>query len=181
MSLKSSVFSKDETLNYSFIDSPLGLIGVACSLKGLVQLKIGLEDPNLFLEYIETQFPGKWEEKAYAFKDIKVQLKLYFKGKLIKFEFKPDPRVGTQFQKKVWAGLRKVPFGQTRSYAWLAKTIGNPKACRAVGNANGKNPISILTPCHRVIRESGALGGYTGGISYKQFLLDLEQKSNGTV
>jgi methylated-DNA-[protein]-cysteine S-methyltransferase len=181
MTPKPFIFSKDETLHYTFIDSPLGLIGVACSSKGLVRLKIGLEDPNQFLEFVETQFPGDWKEKTSAFKDLKAQLKLYFKGKPVKFDFKVDPRIGTPFQKKVWAGLRKVPFGQTRSYAWLAKAIGNPKACRAVGNANGKNPISILTPCHRVIRESGALGGYTGGISYKQFLLDLEQNYNGTV
>ena len=181
MTPKPTIFSKDETLNYTFIDSPIGLIGVASSSKGLVRLKVGLEDPNAFLEFVETQFPGNWTERTSAFKDLKAQLKLYFKGKLVKFNFKVDPRIGTPFQKKVWAGLRKVPFGQTRSYAWLAKTIGNPKACRAVGNANGKNPISILTPCHRIIRESGALGGYTGGISYKQFLLDLEQSSNGTV
>ncbi len=181
MNSKFSNFSKDETLHFSFFESPLDLIGIAGSSKGLIRLKLGLKNPDSFVEYIETQFSGSWVEKASAFKDIKSQLRLYFKSKNTKFDFKTDPRVGTVFQKKVWAGLRKIPFGQTRSYAWLAKSIGNPKACRAVGNANGKNPISILTPCHRVIRESGALGGYTGGISYKQFLLDLEQNSNGTV
>jgi methylated-DNA-[protein]-cysteine S-methyltransferase len=181
MNSKLSSFSKDDSLHFSFLESPVDLIGLAGSSKGLIRLKLGLKDPSPFIEYIETQFPGSWSEKASPFKEIKSQLRLYFKSKIAKFDFKADPRVGTPFQKKVWAGLRKIPFGQTRSYAWLAQHIDNPKACRAVGNANGKNPISILIPCHRVIRETGALGGYTGGISYKQFLLNLEQKSNGTL
>ena len=181
MNPDSAKFSKDEILHFSFFESPVGLIGVAGSSKGLIRLKLGLKNPDSFVEYIETNFPGSWVEKSSAFKDIKSQLHAYFKGSSAKFDFKVDSRIGTPFQKKVWTNLRKIPFGQTRSYAWLAKAVGNPKACRAVGNANGKNPVSILSPCHRVIRESGALGGYTGGLSYKRFLLDLEQKSNGTL
>ena len=174
-------FSKDETIYYSFFESPLDLIGIAKSPRGLIRLKVGLNNHSSFVKYIETNFPGPSLEKPSVFKDIKTQLRAYFKGSIVKFDFKADNRIGTPFQKKVWASLRKIPFGQTRSYMWIAKSIGNPKAYRAVGNANGKNPISILNPCHRVIRESGILGGYTGRLFYKRFLLDLEQKSNGTL
>ena len=176
-----SKLSKGEILHFSFFESPLDLIGIARSSNGLVRLKLGINNPSSFLEYITNHFPGNWVEKSSSFKVIKSQLRTYFKGNVVKFDFKLDDRIGTPFQKKVWVALKKIPFGQTRSYAWLAKAIGNPKAIRAVGNASGRNPISILSPCHRVIRKSGALGGYTGGLSYKRFLLNLEQKSNGTL
>ena len=176
-----SKFSKEEMLNFSFIKSPLNLIGIAGSSKGLIRLKLGLKSPSSFIDYLDTHYSGSWYENASVFKDIRAQLLAYFKGNIIKFDFKIDHRIGTPFQKKVWATIRKIPFGQTRSYTWLATAIGKPKACRAVGNANGKNPISILSPCHRVIRQSGALGGYTGGLYIKKFLLDLEQKPNGTI
>jgi O-6-methylguanine DNA methyltransferase len=78
--------------------------------------------------------------------------------------------------------LTTIPYGKTRSYHWVAKTLGKPSACRAVGNANGKNPIPIIVPCHRVIRKNGDLGGYTGGLHYKRLLLDLEKEASiGTV
>ncbi len=102
------------------------------------------------------------------------ELDAYFAGRLRAFTIALAPR-GTPFQLKVWAALRAIPYGATRTYGQQALVIGQPKAVRAVGLANGKNPISIIVPCHRVIGASGALTGFGGGLDRKQALLDLEQ------
>jgi len=101
------------------------------------------------------------------------QLKEYFTGKLKKFSLPLEFR-GTEFQKKVWAALLTIPFGETRSYGEIANQIGSPKAVRAVGAANGKNPISIIAPCHRVIGANGTLTGFAGGLKAKALLLGIE-------
>lgn len=101
------------------------------------------------------------------------QLRAYFAGKLQTFDLPLDLR-GTPFQKRVWAALLTIPYGQTRSYAEVARQVQAPDAVRAVGTANGSNPISIVVPCHRVINTGGKLGGYGGGLERKQALLDLE-------
>ncbi|WPN49953.1 MULTISPECIES: methylated-DNA--[protein]-cysteine S-methyltransferase [unclassified Pseudomonas] len=101
------------------------------------------------------------------------QLREYFSGSRNRFELDLD-FVGTVFQKKVWAALLTIPFGETRSYSQIAEQIGNPTAVRAVGAANGKNPISIVAPCHRVIGASGKLTGFAGGLEAKELLLTLE-------
>lgn len=117
-----------------------------------------------------------WMESPEKFTEVIRQLKTYFAGKQKKFDLELNP-MGTDFQKKVWEQLVKIPYGQTISYGELAKRVGNPKASRAVGMANGKNPISIIIPCHRVIGKNGSLTGFGGGIDVKRFLLDLEQDS----
>lgn len=104
------------------------------------------------------------------------QLKEYFAGTRNRFELKLD-FAGTDFQKKVWQALLTIPFGETRSYSQIATQIGNPKAVRAVGAANGRNPISIIAPCHRVIGASGGLTGFAGGLEAKQYLLALEERA----
>ena len=101
------------------------------------------------------------------------QLKEYFAGTRHQFELELD-FTGTAFQKQVWQALLTIPFGETRSYSQIAQQIGNPKAVRAVGAANGRNPISIIAPCHRVIGASGGLTGFAGGLEAKQYLLALE-------
>ncbi|MBP2196921.1 methylated-DNA--[protein]-cysteine S-methyltransferase [Erwiniaceae bacterium L1_54_6] len=101
------------------------------------------------------------------------QLREYFAGERQHFDL-PYDTVGTEFQKKVWQALITIPFGETRSYRQIAEQIGNPKAVRAVGAANGKNPLSIVAPCHRVIGSNGKLTGFAGGLAVKAFLLDLE-------
>ncbi|MNF56642.1 MULTISPECIES: methylated-DNA--[protein]-cysteine S-methyltransferase [unclassified Pseudomonas] len=103
------------------------------------------------------------------------QLKQYFAGHRDRFDLELD-FAGTEFQQKVWRALLTIPFGETRSYSQIAQQIGSPRAVRAVGAANGKNPISIVTPCHRVIGASGSLTGFAGGLAAKQFLLGLEGK-----
>lgn len=101
------------------------------------------------------------------------ELTAYFAGELRIFMVPLRP-AGTPFQLQVWEALRQIPYGETRTYAQIAQAIGNPKACRAVGMANNKNPISVLIPCHRVIGAKGALVGYGGGLEVKKFLLSLE-------
>ena len=106
------------------------------------------------------------------------QLRLYFAGELQIFDL-PLELVGTDFQKKVWAALVTIPYGETRSYTQIAEQIGAPRAVRAVGAANGRNPIPIVVPCHRVIGASGSLVGFGGGLEWKGLLLDLEAKHAG--
>ena len=103
------------------------------------------------------------------------QMDEYFRGRRQNFDVPYDLR-GTSFQKRVWSALCQIPYGQTRSYLDIAKSIGNARACRAVGMANHRNSLLILIPCHRVIGADGSLGGYAAGTEIKQFLLDLEQK-----
>ena len=105
------------------------------------------------------------------------QLKEYFLGKRREFSIKLDIRIGTEFQKKAWRALTEIPYGETRSYQEQAIAIGNPKAVRAVGGANNKNPISIIIPCHRVIGKNKKLVCYGGGLPKKEFLLNLEKEN----
>ena len=108
-------------------------------------------------------------DKAY------IQLTEYLKGERKNFDFKYKLN-GTEFQMKVWRALCDIPYGETRTYRQIAAAVGNPKACRAVGMANNKNPIAIAVPCHRVVGSNGKLVGYAGGIEMKKILLDLEAK-----
>jgi len=114
-----------------------------------------------------------WKEDPAFFVDVIRQLQEYFVGALREFEI-PLRMEGTEFQKKVWKNLQKIPYGETISYGELAKRIGDPKAVRAVGAANGQNPLPIIVPCHRVIGSNGSLTGFGGGLENKRRLLDLE-------
>lgn len=105
---------------------------------------------------------------------IEKELTLYFAGKLQKFTT-PIAPIGTPFQKQVWNALQSIPYGETRSYAEIAQAIGRPTAFRAVAQANGANPLGIIIPCHRVINTNGKLGGYSGGVDKKEWLLHLER------
>jgi len=115
------------------------------------------------------------QQNAEAFAEVIRQLQAYFGGDLKEFDL-PLALEGTEFQLRVWKALRKIPYGETISYAQLAERIGNPKAVRAVGLANGSNPIPIIVPCHRVIGSDGSLTGFGGGLSAKKRLLELENR-----
>ncbi len=108
--------------------------------------------------------------------ELEIQISEYFKGNLKKFDLPLKPE-GTDFQKKIWKELLNIPYGRVSTYTEIAYKTGNPKAVRAVGNACKYNPISIIIPCHRVLRKNGGLGGYGGGITAKKKLLELEEKS----
>lgn len=117
---------------------------------------------------------------ASPFKDVCKQLDLYFNGKLESFDLPLAPR-GTDFQLSVWTELMNIPYGQTTSYGAIARNLKNPKAMRAVGSANGRNPIPIIIPCHRVIGSDGSLTGFGGGLPTKTFLLELENSDQLTL
>jgi methylated-DNA-[protein]-cysteine S-methyltransferase len=119
-----------------------------------------------------------WEERRSPFKEVIQQLEGYFAGRLRTFHVELSLQ-GTNFQLSVWHALRRIPYGETTSYSGIASQIGNPKASRAVGAANGQNPISIIVPCHRVIGKNGRLVGYGGGLPIKTALLDLERRGEG--
>jgi len=123
---------------------------------------------------------GDWKRKddLPVFEKAKQQLTNYFKGELTEFDL-PLKASGTEFQKRVWRELSRIPYGQTINYGQLAQRIGNPNAQRAVGLANGRNPIGIVVPCHRVIGANGTLTGYGGGLPRKQTLLELESRVAG--
>jgi methylated-DNA-[protein]-cysteine S-methyltransferase len=116
-----------------------------------------------------------WKQDNAPFAEVVRQLQAYFRGELREFDV-PLALEGTEFQRRVWNALRGIPYGETISYLQLAERIGNPRAVRAVGLANGSNPIPIIVPCHRVIGSDGSLTGFGGGISTKKKLLELESK-----
>ncbi len=159
---------------YAFFQSPLGEYGLVATEKGLCEIRADIEDRKTFLAYLKKGYPSMPEENADKLKPVIRELTEYFEGKRQKFSCKLDLDQGTAFQQKVWKALQSIPHGKTRSYAWIAEAIGNPNAVRAVGGANGRNPIPIIVPCHRVINKNGDIGGYTGGLNKKRFLLRLE-------
>ncbi len=149
-------------------DSPIGPLTLASDGKALIQV----EFEN-----------GKYPLPQHPLGNDKIldqarrELDAYFAGKLREFKVKVAP-AGTEFQRRVWAALQTIPYGATRSYAQQAVLVGSPKATRAVGAANGRNPIPVIIPCHRVIGANGSLTGFGGGMERKQILLELEQGGN---
>jgi methylated-DNA-[protein]-cysteine S-methyltransferase len=151
------------------MDSPVGRIRLVASNQGLAAILWEDDDPErVHLQNITE------DENHPKLLETEQQLKEYFGGTRKVFSMDLDIN-GTDFQKKVWKALLDIPWGETRTYKQIAEQIGNPKAVRAVGAANGKNPISIIAPCHRVIGTSGKLTGFAGGLENKALLLRLEQ------
>jgi len=156
------------SLAFKSIDSPVGRLKLVASDKGLVAVLWQNGRPSrVRLDELaeDDQHPVLLKAER--------ELGEYFAGKRKEFSVPLDMR-GTAFQRNVWKALLTIPFGQTRSYGQLAKQLGNPNATRAVGAANGRNPLSIIVPCHRVIGSTGKLTGFGGGLETKAFLLNLE-------
>jgi methylated-DNA-[protein]-cysteine S-methyltransferase len=152
---------------YCYLDSPIGPLLIA-----------GDNDALRSIAFPDKGRPRKpepgWTESMHgAVAAAVAQLREYFSGQRTEFDLPLAPE-GTAFQRRVWKYLQSIPYGETISYAELAKRVGNPKAARAVGSANGRNQIPIVIPCHRVIAADGTLGGFGGGLTVKQRLLDLE-------
>ncbi|SEJ64449.1 methylated-DNA-[protein]-cysteine S-methyltransferase [Sphingobium sp. AP50] len=149
--------------------SPVGALTLVASEKGLVAILWEEDDPA------RVRLSSREERPDHPMlAQTAQQLTAYFAGTLQDFTVPLDFR-GTDFQQKVWAALCTIPFGETRSYGDIARLIGHPTASRAVGAANGRNPISIIAPCHRVVGTNGALTGFAGGVEVKRWLLDFEQ------
>lgn len=146
----------------TFYKSPLGPVEI-----------VGDPDSILELDFVEDMLPSD-AELPFCLKECVKQLDEYFKGKRKEFFLNLQPR-GTDFQRSVWRQLETIPYGETVSYGEIAGAIGKPDACRAVGNANGRNPIALVIPCHRVIGSDGSLTGYGGGLWRKEWLLRHER------
>jgi methylated-DNA-[protein]-cysteine S-methyltransferase len=158
-------------MSYAFkiIPSPVGELKLIASDKGLVSILWKNDNPN------RVKVGTLMENQIHPILlETERQLQEYFAGRRKSFSLKLDLQ-GTKFQNSVWQALLGIPFGETRSYGQLARQLGNPRAMRAVGAANGRNPISIVVPCHRVIGASGKLTGFAGGLGTKAHLLELER------
>jgi methylated-DNA-[protein]-cysteine S-methyltransferase len=153
---------------YTFMTSPVGELKLVASDRGLVAILWQNDDPDRVRLNLATEEPSHR-----VLVEAERQLRAYFAGTLKSFSL-PIDFAGTDFQKAVWTELLGIPFGETRTYAQIARQIGKPDAVRAVGAAIGRNPISIAIPCHRVIGSNGALTGFAGGLPAKQYLLDAE-------
>jgi methylated-DNA-[protein]-cysteine S-methyltransferase len=159
---------------HTYIGSPLGdLLVVRRQADAVTGRPGGLTGLYLPTGRHATALRADWDRDDSAFDDLPEQLDEYFAGARTRFTIALEP-VGTAFQMRVWAALAQIPYGVTTSYGAVATTIGSPSASRAVGLANGQNPISIIVPCHRVVGANGALTGYGGGLDAKRWLLAHE-------
>lgn len=155
-----------ETLQSRVVDSPVGPLTLA-----------GVDGRLRHLRMVDQTYePSRagWNPDDDAFADAVAQLEAYFAGERLEFDLELE-MLGTEFQQKVWAALLTIPYGETRTYGEIAQQIGSPGASRAVGLANGHNPVGIIVPCHRVIGANGSLTGYGGGLDRKRQLLDMER------
>lgn len=146
-------------------DSPVGILRIVTEDSALTDLALDCDEPPVTGEYSREETP--------LTRRVRSQLDEYFSGQRTDFDLPLKPN-GTEFQKKDWAALQEIPYGQTRTYKDIAEAIGCPKGFRAVGLANNRNPIMIIIPCHRVIGSDGSLTGYAGGTHIKKYLLELE-------
>lgn len=156
------------TIFYSYMDSPIGELLLAGN--GDTLQLLGFPEGKMAHRHEDS-----WQRLDSPFVEVRRQLDAYFAGELQEFDLPLAP-LGTPFQQSVWGALRSIPYGITRSYGEIATQVGNPKAGRAVGAANGRNPIPIIIPCHRVIGSTGKLTGFGGGLPVKESLLQLEQR-----
>ena len=145
---------------YDTLETPIGTLYLIFT--GKILMEIDFKKPTGLPRKGISSFP------------VRKELKEYFEHGKDAFTQKIDLINGTEFEKKVWLALKEIPFGETRTYKWLAEKVGKPKASRAVGQALGKNPLPLIFPCHRIIESDGSLGGYSGGIDVKRRLLDME-------
>lgn len=151
---------------HTWLETPIGPLLLSGGADGLSAVSFARNG-------VPADPPEGSVERREAFAPVIEQLQRYFARQLRAFEVTLNPR-GTPFQRRVWEALRAIPYGETRSYAEIARMIGKPDAVRAVGSANGANPIPIIVPCHRVVGSDGSLTGFGGGLRAKRFLLDLE-------
>ncbi len=151
------------------------MINYFCYDTEIGRIKISEKDEKIIgLVFSDYKKEDEIEKETDAIRKTYLQLKEYLSGKRKNFDIEIE-MIGTEFQKKVWKELLNIPYGETRSYKDIAIAIGNEKACRAVGNANNKNPIAIIVPCHRVVGSNGSMTGYAGGLDIKEKLLKIEK------
>ena len=159
---------------YATVDSPFGPLLLARTPRGLVRLGLPLEDPDALLLDIAARVSPRVLESPAALDEERRELDRYFAGRLDRFELPIDWQLSHGFHLRARRGMVAIPYGETRTYTELARGAGNERAVRAAGSACAGNPIPLVVPCHRVLRSDGSLGGYAGGLSMKESLLELE-------
>lgn len=162
-------------LKYTIFKTKVGWIGMLGSTKGLRQVTLPQRSAEEVHRLLDGSL-GNAAPSAHPFEDLMRRLKAYFDGKKVAFHDELDLKA-TPFQREVWRKTSLIPYGETRSYSWVAEQIGNPQAVRAVGQALSRNPLPIIIPCHRVVARNGALCGFRGGLKMKKRLLSLEATS----
>ena len=165
-------------LSYVLFQTRLGWMGVLGTPRGLCRLALPQSSPQAVRHLLGDRLGGAQPDAA-LFGDLAHRLKGYLEGEKAAFDDRLDLTAASPFQGSVWQATRRIPYGHTRSYAWIAREIGKPQAARAVGQALAANPLPILIPCHRVIASDGSLGGFTGGCGVKGFLLGMEASAAG--
>jgi len=161
------------TAFYARLETPIGVVYVASSSRGVVLLSVRVDEECFKEKLLEMGFKPA---QGGLVDGVIEQLREYFRGERASFDLSLDVR-GTPFQLTVWWAVETIPYGETRSYKWVAERVGRPRAVRAVGRALAANPVPIIIPCHRVVRSDGGLGGFSLGLRVKKFLLDLEAKN----
>jgi len=159
---------------YANLDSPFGPLLLAATPRGLVRVNLPNQDAEQALGELAARVSPRVLEAPAKLDEARRELDLYFNGKLTEFELPIDWQLTGGFRGKVQRAINRIPYGQTRTYTEMARRAGNERAVRAAGTACGSNPIPIVVPCHRVLRQSGGLGGYGGGLPMKEALLKLE-------
>mgnify|MGYP001037530734 CR=1 FL=1 len=158
-------------LAYITFSTNMGWVGILGSRKGLLSVTLPQSSEQEALELLGLKNATR---SSHRFEGLMERLKAYFSGHSIAFPDELDLSLATLFQREVWQVTKLIPYGETRSYRWLAEQIGKPKAVRAVGQALAKNRLPIIIPCHRVVKSDGELGGFSGGLGMKRRLLRLE-------
>ncbi len=159
---------------YATVDSPFGPLLVATTPRGLVRVNLPVQDPEETLEDLAARISPRVLEAPAQLDEVRRQLDRYFEGRLREFDLPLDWRLSKGFRLRALRAIDRIPYGRTRSYTQIAASAGNERAVRAAGTACGANPIPIVVPCHRVLRSSGGLGGYGGGLPMKEALLEME-------
>ncbi|MDO8568049.1 MAG: methylated-DNA--[protein]-cysteine S-methyltransferase [Dehalococcoidales bacterium] len=165
-------------LNYTVFNTAAGWIGIMASHAGLLALTFPRPSPEQAVKELDID-PAQSTNAPQVFEDLAERFRIYFRGRRVNFPDKLDLSAATPFQHRVWQATRLIPFGETRSYRWVAEQIGIADASRAVGQALGRNPLPVIIPCHRVLTSNGKLGGFSGGLDMKERLLALEKKQGG--
>jgi methylated-DNA-[protein]-cysteine S-methyltransferase len=159
---------------YTTTDSPFGPLLLAQTPRGLVRVGLPNQNQDVLLQDLSARVSPRVLEAPAELDEARRELDLYFEGKLDHFDLPLDWQLSGGFRQRVLRAINRIPYGQTRSYTEMARKAGNERAVRAAGSACGSNPIPLVVPCHRVLRTSGALGGYGGGLPMKHGLLELE-------
>ncbi len=162
-------------LTFTLFDTRLGWMAVINSIDGLKGVILPQRSKDAVVTQVTSYGCVVEEDGSVCSDDLPVRLRRFMEGEPVDFPDRLDMAEATSFRQRVWQVTRTIPYGDVKSYLWVANKLGLPKGARAVGQALGKNPFPIVVPCHRVIASDGGLGGFSGGLKIKQFLLDLEQ------